>query len=61
MSDIARAEKLDRTYVDDVLRLTLLAPEIVEAILEGRLEEGVTLPALTKRWTLEWTSQQKGQ
>jgi hypothetical protein len=36
MSDIARAEKLDRTYVGDVLRLTLLAPDIVEAIVEGR-------------------------
>jgi hypothetical protein len=29
ISDIARAEKLDRTYVGDILRLTLLAPEIV--------------------------------
>jgi hypothetical protein len=36
VSDIARAEKLDRTYVGDVLRLTLLAPDIVEAIVEGR-------------------------
>jgi hypothetical protein len=36
ISDIARAEKLDRTYVGDVLRLTLLAPWVVEAIVEGR-------------------------
>lgn len=40
VSDIARAEKLDRTYVGDVLRLTLLAPEIVEAALNAR--EAVT-------------------
>ena len=54
VSDIARAEKLDRTYVGDVLRLTLLAPEIVEAILEGRQGEDVTLPGLMKPFPSEW-------
>jgi hypothetical protein len=54
VSEIARAEKLDRTYVGDVLRLTLLAPGIVETILEGRQEEGVTLPVLMKRMPLNW-------
>jgi hypothetical protein len=46
VSDIARAEKLDRTYVGDVLRLTLLAPAIVEAILEGNQGQGVTVATL---------------
>ena len=50
----ARAEELDRTYVGDVLRLTLLAPEIVEAIVEGRQPEGVTLPLLMKPFPVEW-------
>ena len=59
VSDIARAEKLDRTYVGDVLRLTLLAPEIVVAILEGTQGEGVTLPSLLKAWPIEWTNQQR--
>jgi hypothetical protein len=59
VSDIARAEKLDRTYVGDVLRLTLLAPEIVEAILEGRQPEGVTLPSLLTAWPIEWPNQQR--
>jgi hypothetical protein len=54
VSDIARAEKLDRTYVGDVLRLTLLAPDIVEAILEGRQGEEVRLPLLLKPWPVEW-------
>lgn len=57
VSDIARAEKLDRTYVGDVLRLTLLAPGIVEAILEGKQEEGVTLPVLMKPFPVEWAKQ----
>lgn len=57
VSNIARAEKLDRTYVGDVLRLTLLAPGIGEAILEGRQGEGMKLPKFTKRFPLEWERQ----
>lgn len=34
--EIAVAEKINETYVSHVLRLTLLAPDIVEAILNGR-------------------------
>ena len=44
--DVARAEKVGRTYAGDILRLTLLAPEIVEAIVEGRKSVEVTLPGL---------------
>ncbi len=57
ISDIARAEKLDRTYIGDVLRLTLLAPDIVEAIVEGRQPEGRTLPVLMKPFALDWVGQ----
>lgn len=60
VSDIARAEKLDRTYVGDVLRLTLLAPEIVEAIVEGKQSEGVTLPVLIRGVAIEWEMQRMG-
>jgi hypothetical protein len=57
VSEIARAEKLDRTYVGDVLRLTLLAPEIVEAIVEGRQPAEMTLPGLMKGFPAEWEGQ----
>ena len=57
ISDIARAEKLDRTYVGDMLRLTLLAPAIVEAIVEGRQPAEMTLPVLMKPFALEWVGQ----
>src|SRR5215213_2252284 len=40
ISGMAAAEKLDRGYLGRVLPLTLLAPDIVEAILEGRQPEG---------------------
>jgi hypothetical protein len=35
IAEIAPAEKINASYVGRVLRLTLLAPDIVEAILKG--------------------------
>ena len=53
ISEMAKAEGVERGYVGSLLRLTLLAPEMVEAILNGRQPEGVTLPTLLEggcRW-----------
>ena len=36
IAEIAAAEKINASYVGRILRLTLLAPDIVEAILMGR-------------------------
>ena len=57
VSDIARVEKIDRTYVGDILRLTLLAPDIVETILDGRQPDEMTLPVLIKGFPIEWHRQ----
>jgi hypothetical protein len=57
VSDIARAEKIDRGYAGSVLRLTLLAPDIVQAILEGRQATDITLPKLLEPWPVEWEGQ----
>ena len=40
ITELAAAEKIDRSYLCRVLRLTLLAPEIVEAILDGAAAGG---------------------
>lgn len=40
--------------VSRVLRLTLLAPNIVEAILDERQSEEMTLPALMQPFPVEW-------
>ena len=48
-----------RTYVSRVLRLTLLAPEIVEAILDGRQPAELQLDDLLEGFPLEWTQQTK--
>ena len=42
------------TYVSRVLRLTLLAPEIVEAILDGRQPAELQLDHLLRGFPLEW-------
>jgi hypothetical protein len=40
-----------------VLRLTLLAPEIVEAILDGRQAPEMTLPGLMGLFPVAWADQ----
>ena len=57
VKDLAAAEKINSSYVSRVLRLTLLAPDIVEAILDGRQPEGLTLPALMEPFPVEWAEQ----
>ena len=57
ITELAAAEKIDRSYLCRVLRLTLLAPEIVEAILDGRQAEEVTLPGLMRGFPVEWEGQ----
>ncbi|MCA3288733.1 MAG: hypothetical protein ING09_19565 [Roseomonas sp.] len=46
ISEMAKAEGVERRYVGSLLRPTLLPPPMVEAILAGRQPEGVTLPGL---------------
>ena len=60
IKDLAAAEKINPSYVSRVLRLTLLAPEMVEAILDGRQPKGVTLPGLLEPFPVEWIQQTGG-
>jgi hypothetical protein len=57
--EIASAEKINETYVGRVLRLTLLAPEIVEMILNGKQLPHITLPALVRPFPAAWCNQLK--
>src|SRR5512132_3506221 len=47
VAEIADAEGVTRSFVNRMMRLTLLAPDIVEAILEGRRPKGLLLEAST--------------
>jgi hypothetical protein len=59
VTEIAAAEKINRSYVCRVLRLTLLAPDIVEAILDGRQAATVTLAVLMKPFPVAWQQQRR--
>ena len=61
ISEMAKAEGIERGYLGTLLRLTLLAPEMVEAILDGHQSEGVTLPALMEPLAVEWEHQPGGR
>lgn len=56
VTELAEAEKINQSYLCRVLRLTLLAPDIVEAVLDGRRPE-MTLPALMGVYPVEWEKQ----
>ena len=57
LADLADAERISRSYVSRVLRLTLLAPDLVERILDGRPTIG--LPQLLKPLPVEWEKQRE--
>ena len=56
IAEIAEAEKIDRSFVSRLLDLTLLAPDIQEAILEGRQAKGMQLEELMGAMSAEWDS-----
>ena len=57
VTDLAEAENINDSYVARVLRLTLLAPDIVEAILDGRQPAAIQVDVLLKPMPLEWAAQ----
>lgn len=57
VSELAQAEKLNTSYVSHVLRLTLLAPDLVEAILDGRQPATMQLQPLLRGFPVEWERQ----
>ena len=57
--ELAEAEGVTRSFVNRLLRLTLLAPDIVEAILDGRQPKGMQLEELTRTMPSTWTAQRE--
>jgi hypothetical protein len=58
VEEIATAEKINTSYVGRVLRLALLAPDIVESILDGRQPAAMTLAVMLKRFPVAWREQE---
>jgi hypothetical protein len=57
VSEIGDAENISKSYVSRILRLALLAPDIVEAILAGRLDQAVMLEQLERPLPASWDEQ----
>jgi hypothetical protein len=59
IAELAEREGIAPSYMTRVLRLTLLAPEIVEAIVDGRQAPEVTLAGVLKPFPVAWTRQRQ--
>ena len=57
VSEIGDAENISKSYVSRILRLALLAPDIVEAILAGRTDQALMLEKLERPLPASWEEQ----
>ena len=59
ITDLAEQEGVTDAYVCRLLPLTCLAPDIVEAILDGRQPKGLRLAEVLGKGPLDWNEQRK--
>ena len=59
IKDIARAERINGSFVSRVIRLALLAPDIVELVLAGKQPASLTLKGLMAPFPVEWERQRR--
>jgi hypothetical protein len=57
IAELAEAEHVNPSYVSRVLRLTLLTPEIIECVLDGRQSATLTLAKLMEPFPTSWREQ----
>jgi hypothetical protein len=57
ITDLAEQERVTDAYVCRLLPLTCLAPDIVEAILDGRQPKGLRLAEVLGNGPLDWGEQ----
>ncbi len=57
ITELAERERLTLSFVSRILRLTLLAPQVVEAILDGGKGSKVTLATAMRPFPAEWEQQ----
>lgn len=57
ISEMAEAERIERGYLGGLLRLTLLAPDIVSAILDGQQRGSLSLAVLAGPTAFGWNEQ----
>lgn len=57
IAELAAAEKINESYLCRILRLTLLAPDIIELILNGRQPLTIQMESLLKPFSVDWGRQ----
>jgi hypothetical protein len=57
VTEISEAEGINKSYVSRILRLALLAPDIVEAILASKTDQALVLEKLERRLPAGWEEQ----
>lgn len=60
ITDLAKVEKVNQSYACRLLRITLLSPDIITAILDGRADRALQLHDLLKPFPVEWGEQRAG-
>ena len=59
IAELAEREGIAPSYMTRVPRLTLLAPDIIEAIMDARARPQVTLARVLEPFPLEWEEQRR--
>ena len=57
LDDLASANGVDRSYIGRILNLAGMAPDIIQAILQGREPSGLSLQTLTRDLPVQWGRQ----
>jgi len=57
IKEIAETEHVAARYIGQLLQLTLLAPDLIETLLDGRLPRGIMLAQFMKPWPARWDEQ----
>jgi hypothetical protein len=57
VTEISEAERIGKSYVSRILRLALLAPDIIEAVLERRSGQALMLEKLERPLPARWAEQ----
>jgi hypothetical protein len=53
IEELVAAEKINPSYVSRILRLTLLAPDIVEAVLNATHSSDMTLATMMRPFSID--------
>lgn len=59
LTELAKKEKVEQRYICDLIKLAYLAPDIMEAIIVGKIPAGLTLDRIKKGSSTDWRNQRR--